>query len=141
VADAPELVLREQLALLLHEWDLAKYTGRSAPLVEQNATIDGSWPTTIQEFTAIASPATAPVPGSRATVLYRAQFHTRRAGSLIAVENWANDLRVHLDQKEYLPNILGIGLAWETSRAYFPAETARHSAVSVTYAFRGRRAA
>lgn len=138
MADAPELTLRRTLAGLLDSWGLAEYQpnpGQTFP--ERGIRLDGVLPTTVKEFTVLSSPPS--VADGRANMLYRVQFFTRRAGGLTPVENWANALRDRLDQKEYLPSILGISWAWEMSRTYFERDTETHSAVAVTYGFRGRR--
>jgi len=137
--NAPEMQLREALAQLLADWDLATWiTDPVAVLPERSVKVDGDMPTSIDEFTYLGSPPTTSA-GGRANALYRVQFYTRRLGGLGVVEEWAHDLSTHLNEKEYLPNILGISWAWETSRTYFDADTQRRSAVSVVYAFRGRR--
>lgn len=137
MADAPELVLRRALATLLNSWDLAVYAP-SGQLPEKGIDLKGVMPTTVDEFTMLTSPPTT-ADGGRANALYRVQFFTRRTGSPLTAENWANELRERLDQKEYLPQVLGISWTWETSRQYFDPDTQGRAAVAVTYAFRGRR--
>jgi len=137
VADAPELILRRSLATLLHSWSLAVYAPTGA-LPENGIKLDKPMPTTVNGFTLLTSPPTSS-DGGPADVIYRVQFYTRRTGGLIVVEKWAADLRALLDQKEYLPQVLGISWAWEYSRQYFDADTQGRSAVACNYAFRGRR--
>lgn len=135
--DAPELTLRRTLAGLLQSWNLAVYQPTGA-LPENGVKLDRPMPTLVNAFTMLTSPPTV-ADGGRGDVLYRVQFYTRRPGAQIPVENWAADLHARLDQKEYLPQILGISWAWETSRLYFDPDTQGRSAVACTYAFRGRR--
>lgn len=137
MADAPELVLRRALAVLLNSWTLAVYTSPTATLAAKGVKTDGVMPTSLDEFTMLSSPPSTA--DGRANMLYRVQFYTRRIGSPLLVEKWANDLRDRLDQKEYLPNILGISWSSEYSRLYFDADTQDRVAVAVNYAFRGRR--
>lgn len=137
MADAPELMLRRTLAGLLHGWDLAVYAP-AGPIPENGIKLDRPMPTTVNGFTMLTSPPTS-ADGGPADVLYRVQFYTRRTGGQIPVENWAADLHARLDQKEYLPQVLGIAWAWETSRLYFDPDTQGRSAVACNYAFRGRR--
>lgn len=135
--DAPELLLRKALATLLHGWGLAVYAP-TGQIPENGIKLDRPMPTTVNAFTMLTSPPTTP--DGRADVIYRVQFYTRRAGTgLNPVEAWAADLHARLDQVEYLPNVLGISFAWETSRLYFDPDTQQRSAVAVNYAFRGRR--
>lgn len=136
MADAPELLLRRALAQLLHANSLAVYAPTGA-LPALGVKLDGEFPTAIDEFTAIASPATTS-DGFSDNVIYRAQFYTRRLGSPIVAEKWANDLKALLNRKEYTPSILGISWAWEMSRTYFEKDTQGRVAVAVTYGFRGR---
>lgn len=137
MADAPELILRRSLATLLGAWGLAVYAP-AGQIPEKGIDLKGVMPTTVDEFTMLTSPPTTP-DGGRADVLYRVQFFTRRAGSLLTVEEWAADLHARLDQKEYVPQVLGISWAWETSRLYFDPDTQGRAAVACNYAFRGRR--
>lgn len=136
MADAPELLLRRAVAQLLHTWDLAKYQA-SGTLPEKAVKIDGDMPTAIKEFTFLSSPPS--LAEGRADMVYRLQFYTVRTGGQGLVEKWANDLRLQLDQKEYVPNILGISWSWEFSRTYFDKDTQGRSGVAVTYYLRGRR--
>lgn len=135
MVDASELILRRALAQLLHTNSLAVYapTGALPPL---GVKLDGEFPT-IDEFTSISSPPTT-ADGFSDNVVYRAQFFTRRKGSPIVVEKWANDLKALLNRKEYTPNVLSISWAWEMSRTYFEKDTQGRVAVAVTYGFRGR---
>lgn len=135
MVDAPELILRRGLAQLLHTNSLAVYAPSGA-LPAQGVKLDGEFPT-IDEFTSISSPPTTG-DGFSDNCIYRAQFFTRRKGSPIVVEKWANDLRLLLHRKEYTPSILDISWSWETSRTYFEKDTQGRVAVAVTYAFRGR---
>lgn len=135
---APEPLLARTIAQLLAGWDLALYDP-DAPLVERSTRTDGEVPTTIQECTVITALPT--VFDGRADALYRVQVFTRRTGNLPVVQEWAHALHTRLHNTEYTPNILGIAFASETSRLYFDPDTQKRSAVAVTYAFRGRRAA
>lgn len=135
MADAPELVLRRALAAILHTNSLAVYAPTGA-LPAKGVKLDGVMPT-IDEFTLLSSPPTTFE--GRANALYRVQFYTRRLGSPLLVEKWADDLHKLLDGKEYLPNILGISWAQELNRLYFDADTQGRVAVAATYTFRGRR--
>jgi hypothetical protein len=135
VADAPELILRRTLAQLLHTNALAVYAPTGA-LPALGVKLDGEFPT-VDEFTSISSPPTT-ADGFSDNVVYRAQFFTRRIGSPIVVEKWANDLKGILNRKEYTPSILGISWAWEMSRTYFEKDTQGRVGVAVTYGFRGR---
>lgn len=135
--DAPERVLRRTLATVLHTAGLAVYAP-TGTIPEKGIRLDGVLPTSINECTVLSSPPTV-ADGGPANVLYRVQFFTRRTGSLTPVEEWANDLKLLLDQTEYTPPILGISWAWETSRTYFEQDTQARSAVACSYAFRGRR--
>lgn len=137
MADAPELVLRRTLATFLHTNSLAVYAP-TGTLPAQGVKLDGEFPTSIDEFTTIASPPTT-TDGFSDDVIYRAQFYTRRLGSPIVVEEWAGDLERILNRKEYTPNVLEISWAWEMSRTYFDKDTQGRSAVACTYGFRGRR--
>jgi hypothetical protein len=136
VADAPELVLRRSLATLLNTWTLAVYAPTGA-LPARGVKLDGVMPTTVDDFTMLSSPPTTFE--GRANALYRVQFYTRRKGTPLTVEQWANDLNGHLDHKEYRPAVLGISWAAETSRLYFDPDSQGRSAVAVNYTFRGRR--
>jgi hypothetical protein len=134
VPDAPELILRRTLAELLNGWSLAVYQpGGQIP--DRGVKVTQPVPTTVKEFTFLTSPPTTS-DGGRADVLYRVQFFTCRLGD---VEAWASELFSRLDHREYTPSILGISLAWETSRLYFDADTQGRAAVACNYAFRGRR--
>lgn len=143
MADAPEKILRRTLATLLHDWDLAHYAP-TGDLAENGVKLDKPMPTLVNGFTLLTSPPTT-ADGGRADVLYRVQFYTRRPNtenqldSPSLVETWAADLHARLDQKEYLPQVLGISWAWETSRLYFDPDSQGRAAVACTYAFRGRR--
>ena len=138
MADAPELVLREALAALLHTWGLGTYTGPTAPLVEGGVKVDGDRPTTVDKFVMLTSPPTVR-DGGRVNRIHRVQFYRREKAARSTLEQWADGLALHLDHKEYLPNVLGISWAWETTRMFFDPDTQKRSAVAVTYAFRGRR--
>ena len=134
--DAPELVLRRELAGLLHGWELASYVP-SGTIPERGVKLDGIMPTTLDEFTLLTSlPTTFE---GRANADYRVQFYTRRLGSFITVEQWHSELTRRLNQAEYTPSILGISFARETSSLYFEPDTQKRSAVAATYSFRGRR--
>lgn len=137
MADAPELTLRRTLAQLLDDWELAVYAP-AGQIPEKGVEFKGVMPTTVDDVTVLTSPPTT-ADGGPANVLYRVQFYTRRAGSPLVVEKWATDLFARLDQKEYLPQVLGISWAWEYSRLYFDPDTQGRAAVACNYAFRGRR--
>lgn len=143
MADAPEKILRRTLAQLLDDWDLATYAPTGA-LPENGVKVTRPMPTTVNGFTMLTSPPPT-ADGGRADVLYRVQFYTRRANtgdkldSPDLVEAWASALFARLDQKEYLPQVLGISWAWEYSRLYFDPDTQGRAAVACNYAFRGRR--
>lgn len=134
MADAPELILRRALAQLLDDWGLAVYTPTGA-LPERGVKTRPPMPTTLDEFTLLTSPPTT-ADGGRGNVLYRVQFFTYRHGD---AEQWGSDLFARLDQTEYLPGVLGISWAWETSRLHFDPDTQGRAAVACNYAFRGRR--
>lgn len=137
MADAPELILRRALAVCLDEWGLATYEPTGA-VPELGVKLDGEFPTSVEAFTLLSSPATTF--SGRADALYRVQFYTRRPGSLLVVEQWATHLANQLNMTEYRPNVNGIAWAEEASRLYFDPDTQGRSAVACTYAFTGRRA-
>lgn len=136
MADAPELVLNRAIAQLLNAWALAVYIP-NALVGEKGVRLDGVMPTTVEEFTLLTP--LRPIPDGRADMIYRTQIFTRRTGSALTVRSWAADLRSRLDQKEYVPNVLGIGFAWEFSATDFDPDSSGRSAIAATYHFRGRR--
>lgn len=132
--DAPELILRRALAQLLDDWGLADYQATGA-LPARGVKTRPPMPTGLDEFTYLSSqPTTAD--GGRGNALYRVQFFTYRFGD---AESWGSELFARLDQREYLPNVLGISWTWETSRLHFDPDTHGRAAVACNYAFRGRR--
>lgn len=135
MADAPEIVLNRALAQLLHDNGLAVYAATSIP--ERGIRLDGVMPTTVDEFTLLTP--LRPVPDGRADIIYRTQVYTRRKGSLLTARTWAADLRALLDQKAYVPAVLGISWAFEFSALDFEPDTQGRAAVATTYHFRGRR--
>lgn len=137
MADAPEIVLNRALAQLLHDNDLAlNETKPDGAIPERGIRLDGVMPTN-NEFTLLT--ALRPIPDGRADMTYRTQIFTRRKGSPNTVRNWAADLRAVLDQRAYLPNVLGISWAWEFSALDFDRDTQGRVATAATYHFRGRR--
>lgn len=134
--DAPETILNRHLAQLLHDNDLAVYEQAGA-IPERGIRIDGVMPTTLDEFTLITP--LRPIPDGRADMVYRAQIYTRRHGSLLEARAWASQLRAQLDQRAYVPRVLGISWSWEFSCMDFEPDTQGRSAVAATYNFRGRR--
>lgn len=136
MTDSPALILNDALARIMHEHGLAEYTPDAA-VPERGIRIDGIMPTSIDEFTLI-TPLTQ-LPEGRSDVVYRAQIFTRRFGSSLDVLGWAAELRAVLDQKPYLPQVLGISWAWEFNSITFDPDTQGRSAVACTYMFRGRR--
>lgn len=132
---APEIILNRALAQLLESLGLADYrtTGAIHP---KGIRLDGVMPT-IAEFT-LLTPLT-PVPDGRANMIYRTQIYTRRIGSPNVTRQWASQLRTALDQKENVPNVLGISWSWEFNALDFTPDTQGRSAVACTYYFRGRR--
>lgn len=136
MADAPEIILNRALAQLLHTAGLAVYKATGS-IVERGIRLDGVMPTTVNEFTLLTP--LRPVPEGRADMVWRTQIYTRRAGGPAAARAWRADLRAMLDQKEYVPNILGIGWSWEFSATDFDPDSLGRSAVAATYYFRGRR--
>jgi hypothetical protein len=136
VADAPETTLNRALAQLIHDAGLAVYKPTGA-IVERGMRLDGVMPTTVSEFTLLTP--LRPVPEGRADMVWRTQVYTRRLGGPAVARAWGADLRDVLDQKEYLPNVLGIGWAWEFSATDFDPDSQGRSAVAATYYFRGRR--
>jgi hypothetical protein len=133
--DAPEVILNRALAQLLHDKGLAVYAP-TGPIPDRGIRLDGTMPT-IPQFTLLTP--LRPIPDGRADMTYRTQIYTRRTGSLQTVRQWAADLRAVLDQKEYMPPVLGIGWAWEFSALDFDPDTQGRSAVACTYYFKGRR--
>lgn len=136
MSDAPEIVLNRALAQLLHDNGLAVYRPTGA-IAERGIRLDGVMPTTVNEFTLLTP--LRPIPDGRADLVYRTQVHTRRVGSLLTARSWAADLRALLDQKAYVPAVLGISWAFEFSALDFEPDTQGRAAVAVTYHFRGRR--
>lgn len=136
MADAPEIVLNRALAQLLHDAELAVYKPTGA-IAERGIRLDGVMPTTVAEFTLLTP--LRPIPEGRADMLWRTQVYTRRIGAVTVARTWGANLRSVLDQKEYLPNVLGIGWAWEFSAVDFDPDSQGRSAVAATYYFRGRR--
>lgn len=132
----PELELRIAVAQLLHEWELAVYQATGA-LPEGGINLDGTLLPKPDSYTVLTSPKT--IYQGRADAMYRVQIFHREVGTRNDVEAWSGKLFRRLDHREYLPNILGIGLAEETSRAYFDPDTQMRSSVASTYAFHGRR--
>lgn len=130
---APELLLRRELAQLLHDWGLAIWAP-SGQLPERGVKVQRPMPTTRSEFTFLTSQPTTS--DGRAGALYRVQFLTVRTGE---VESWAAALHARLDQAEYTPNTHGISWAWESSRLYFDTDTQGRESVACNYSFRGRR--
>lgn len=136
MADAPEIILNRSLAQLLHDNDLAVYE-KVGTMPERGIRLDGVMPTTRNEFTLLTP--LRPIPDGRADMTYRAQIYTRRQGSPLVARTWGADLRAVLDQKAYLPLVLGISWAWEFSALDFDPDSQGRSAVACTYHFRGRR--
>jgi len=134
--DAPEIVLNRALAQLLHDNGLAVYRP-TGPIPERGIRLDGVMPTTVNEFTLLTP--LRPVPDGRADIVYRTQVYTRRIGSLLTARTWGADLRALLDQKAYVPAVLGISWAFEFSALDFEPDTQGRAAVACTYHFRGRR--
>jgi hypothetical protein len=135
--DAPELILRREVAGLLNGWELAVYSPGSTVPVPRMIRLDGVMPTMVDDFTLMTSLTTTYE--GRANANYRIQFHTRRKGSPLVLEQWASELNRRLHMAEYTPTILGISLARETSRLPFDPDSQGRSAVACTYTFRGRR--
>lgn len=134
--DAPELILRREVAGLLNDWELAAYP-YTGSIPARGVKLDGIMPTTVDEFTLLTSSTTTYE--GRANADYRIQFYTRRKGSPLLLEQWASELNRRLNLSEYTPRILGISLARETSRLPFDPDSQGRSAVACTYVFRGRR--
>lgn len=136
MANAPEMILNRALAQLLHIEGLAVHqTAGSIP--ERGIRLDGVMPTKVDEFTLLTP--LRPVPEGRADMVWRTQIYTRRKGGVAVARAWGAGLRAVLDQKEYVPNVLGIGWAWEFSATDFDPDSQGRAAVAATYYFRGRR--
>lgn len=136
MADSPAFILNDALARLISDAGLASYEPDSV-ITERGTRIDGVMPTSVDEFTLITP--LAPLPDGRSDMTYRAQIFTRRRGSVLDVLGWAADLRRLLDQKAYVPRVLGISWAWEFNSTEFEPDTQGRSSVAATYMFRGRR--
>jgi hypothetical protein len=136
MANSPEKTLNRALAQLLDDWNLAVYQP-TGTIPERGIRADGVMPTTVKEFTLLTP--LRPIPDGRADMIYRTQIYTARIGSPLDIRDWAAELRGRLDQKAYLPGVLGISWAWEFSAIDFDPDTQKRSATAATYHFRGRR--